>query len=159
MKKIPIYYKILIGLVLGITWSLLAQRFGFTEFTNDWIKPFGTIFINALKLIAVPLVLVSLIDGISNLTDITKLSRIGGKTIGLYLASTVLAITVGLLAVNLVDPGHYVSKEKSEELKTAYAADVDQYLGEASKQQDQGPLQKLVDIVPDNIFLSFTDNK
>ena len=158
MKKIPIHYKILIGLVLGISWSLLSQRFGFGDFTSDWISPFGTIFISSLKLVAVPLVLVSLIDGISNLTDMSKLSRIGGKTIGLYLISTVLAISLGLLAVNVVDPGSYVSEEKSLELKEAYAGDVDEYISRASQEKKQGPLQILVDIVPQNVFLSLTNN-
>jgi len=158
MKKLPVHYKILIGLVLGVSWSLLSQSLGFTDFTSDWVKPFGTMFISALKLIAVPLVLVSLIDGISNLTDMSKLSRIGGKTIGLYLITTVLAITLGLLTVNIVDPGSYVTEEKSNELKAAYASDVDQYLEKASEVKDEGPLQILIDIIPDNIFLSMTDN-
>jgi len=158
MKRLPIHYKILIGLVLGITWSLLSQKLGFDEFTDDWISPFGTIFINSLKLVAVPLVLVSLIDGISNLTDMSKLSRIGGKTIGLYLLSTVLAISVGLLTVNLVDPGSYISEEKSEELKNAYASDVEKYISRASDEKEQGPLQVLIDVVPQNIFDSLTNN-
>ncbi|MDZ7649269.1 MAG: cation:dicarboxylase symporter family transporter [Cytophagales bacterium] len=99
-KKIPLYAKILIGMALGLVWGLSASALGLSDFTRDWIKPFGTIFINCLKLIAVPLIIVSLVDGVSNLSDVSKLSRIGGKTIGLYMLTTVFAISIGLVLVN-----------------------------------------------------------
>jgi len=89
-------------MVAGVLLGLSAVFMDFGPFVLDWIKPWGTIFINMLKLIAVPLVLVSLIDGISNLTDMSKLSRVGGNTIGFYLISTVLAITIGLILVNSI---------------------------------------------------------
>ena len=105
MKKIALHWKIIIGMVLGVVYGLIANKLGWVSFTNDWIKPWGVIFVNLLKLIAVPLVFASLIKGVASLSDIAKLSRIGGKTIALYLTSTVIAVTIGLLLVNTVKPG------------------------------------------------------
>ncbi len=158
MKNLALHWKILIGMVIGIILGLVAIMGGFGAFVTDWIKPFGTIFINLLKLIAVPLVLVSLIDGISNLTDLAKLSRIGGKTIGFYLVSTVLAISVGLLLVNLVEPGNFLPEDKREELRLKYASEATMKMQSASSVEGSGPLQILVDVVPDNIFGAFTSN-
>ena len=159
MKKLALHWKILIGMALGVVIGLLAVLAGFGPFVQDWIKPFGTIFINLLKLIAVPLILVSLIDGISNLTDLSKLSRIGGKTIGFYIFSTVLAITIGLLLVNLVEPGSFLPEDKREELRALYAEDANMKMETATSVENEGPLRILVDIVPDNIFGAFSSNR
>ncbi|MDH4058211.1 MAG: dicarboxylate/amino acid:cation symporter, partial [Cyclobacteriaceae bacterium] len=158
MKKLPLYGKILIGMALGLIWGLSAESVGLTGFTEDWIKPWGTIFINSLKLIAIPLILFSLIDGISNLSDVSKLSRIGGRTIGFYLATTVIAVTIGLVLVNVINPGKFLSAEKREELSKAYASDIDTRITSAQDLRDDGPLQTLVDIVPDNIFGAVSNN-
>jgi len=158
MKKLPLYGKILIGMALGLVWGLSAESLGWTEFTTNWIKPWGLIFINSLKLIAIPLILFSLIDGISNLSDISKLSRIGGRTIGLYLATTVVAVTIGLVLVNVIQPGKFLSPEKREELSQAYASDIDTRITSAQDVKDDGPLKILVDIVPDNIFGAMSSN-
>jgi len=104
-------WKIIIGLVLGIIWALISSSFGLTQFTLDWINPFGTIFINLLKLIAIPLVLFSIIKGVAELSDIKKLGAIGFKTLGLYIATTLFAVTVGLTLVNVLKPGQYISEE------------------------------------------------
>lgn len=158
MKRIPLYGKILIGMALGMIWGLSADGLGLIEFTNNWIKPWGTIFINGLKLIAIPLIIFSLIDGISNLSDVSKLSRIGGRTIGLYLATTVVAVTVGLLLVNVIKPGKFLTAEKREELSNAYASDIGSRISSAQDVQDDGPLQILVDIVPENVFGAMSNN-
>jgi Na+/H+-dicarboxylate symporter len=158
MNKVPLYGKILIGMALGMIWGLSAESLGLIEFTTAWIKPWGTIFINALKLIAIPLIIFSLIDGISNLSDVSRLSRIGGRTIALYLATTVLAVTIGLLLVNVIEPGKFLSAEKREELSQAYASDMDMRITSAHDVKEDSPLQILVDIVPDNIFGSMTNN-
>ncbi|MDN5200587.1 dicarboxylate/amino acid:cation symporter [Fulvivirgaceae bacterium BMA10] len=159
MKKLPIHIKILIGMIVGIIFGLLAINFNVSSFTMDWIKPFGTIFINMLKLIAVPLVLVSLIDGISNLTDMSKLSRIGGKTIAFYLASTVTAITIGLILVNSIKPGEFLPEAKRIELGEKYASEANLKVEDASDMQEAGPLQPLIDIVPDNFFNAASNNR
>ncbi len=159
MKKIPIHTQILIGLVLGVLFGIASIQFGIPpEFTEKYIKPFGTIFVNSLKMIAVPLVLASLIVGVSNLGDVTKLSRMGGKTIVLYLVTTVIAITIGLLCVNIIQPGKKLPESTREELMLVYSQDVDTRQGAAEQLKESGPLQPLVDIVPENVFISFADN-
>lgn len=145
-------------MALGMIWGLSAEGLGLIEFTNNWIKPWGTIFINGLKLIAIPLIIFSLIDGISNLSDVSKLSRIGGRTIGLYLATTVIAVTIGLVLVNVIKPGKFLSPEKREELSNAYASDIGSRISSAQHVQDDGPLQILVDIVPENVFGAMSNN-
>ena len=157
-KRLPLHLWIIIALVGGVVWGLIAIFAGFGAFTTDWIKPFGTIFIKMLKLIAVPLVLVSLIDGISNLSDLTKLSRIGSKTIGFYMFTTVVAITVGLLLVNTMQPGKFLPAEKREELRNKYASDANLKMDSAKDVEESGPLQMMEDIVPDNFFLAASDN-
>jgi len=112
MKNIPLHWKIIIGLILGIVWALLSSFLGWSKFTIDWINPFGVIFINLLKLIAIPLVLFSIIKGIADLKDINSLGKIGIKTLGAYLVTTVIAISVGLGIVNLAQPGNFVDKEQ-----------------------------------------------
>ena len=109
MKKLALHWKIIIGMVLGIIWALLSSTLGWSEFTIDWIDPFGTIFINLLKLIAVPLVLFSIISGVANIGDPSSLGRMGGKTLGIYLITTVMAISLGLLLVNIVPDNFFYS--------------------------------------------------
>lgn len=158
-KKIPLHTQIIIGLVLGLIFGLVVIKTSIpNSFTIDYIKPFGTIFINALKMIAVPLVLASLIVGVSNLGDVSKLSRIGGKTIGTYLITTVLAITIGLVLVNVFKPGKSLPAETRENLMSLYEGDAGSRVGQAAELQKQSPLQPLVDIIPDNVFRATTDN-
>ena len=114
--------------------------------TRDWIKPFGDIFIRSLKLIAIPLVIVSLIDGVSNLSDVAKLSRLGGKTIAFYLFTTVVAVSIGLITVNLIKPGTFLSEERRDFFRDQYAGDVDLTVSSTTG-ESQGPLQTLVDWV------------
>lgn len=158
MMKLALHWKILIGMALGAILGMLASLLGFIEFVGDWIKPFGTIFINMLKLIAVPLILITLVKGIASLSDVTKLSRIGGKTLATYLATTVFAVSLGLVLVNVFQPGKQFSEEKREEFKAKYAENVTDREGTASKVKETGPLQPLVDIVPDNVFGALSNN-
>lgn len=160
MKKLALHWQILLGMVVGVVVGLLMTQFeGGKEIVQDWVKPFGKIFINLLKLIAVPLILASLIKGVSDLKDISKLSKMGGRTIGLYLITTVVAVTIGLILVNIVKPGTSISEETRQELVENYSGDASKYQEEASKQKQSGPLQALVDIVPENIFGAATENK
>jgi len=159
MKNLALHWKIIIGMVLGVVFGLLAITIGWDQFTSDWIKPFGTIFINLLKLIAVPLVFASLIKGVASLSDISRLSRIGSRTVALYLVSTVLAVTTGLFIVNTIQPGTYFSEEKRIEFKEKYASKTEAKMEAAAQVKDQGPLQFLVDIVPQNFMQASTSNK
>ncbi|MFZ2429786.1 MAG: dicarboxylate/amino acid:cation symporter [Lutibacter sp.] len=160
MKKIALHWQILLGMVLGVAVGLIMTQFeGGKEIVQDWIKPLGTIFINSLKLIAVPLILASLIKGVSDLKDISKLSKMGGRTIALYIITTVIAVSIGLLLVNIIKPGESISENTRQELVQNYSGDTQKYKEEAAIQQETGPLQSLVDIVPDNIFGAASDNK
>lgn len=120
MRKLALHTKIIIGLVLGIIWALAGVKLGLQQFTLDWLSPFGDMFISLLKLIALPLVLFSIIKGISDLKDIRQLGSIGIKTLGLYVASTVLAISVGLLLVNVLKPGGILSEDSKIANRLSY---------------------------------------
>lgn len=153
-----LHWRIILGLAAGLLFGVLAASRGWGDFTADWIAPFGTVFLNALKLIAVPLVLASLITGVASLSDLRKLSRIGGKTIAIYIATTAVAITIGLALVNAVRPGRFVPEGMRNELQATYAADATAREGAAADAQARGPLQILVDVVPDNVFGAASDN-
>ena len=160
MKQIALHWKILTGMALGVLFGLVLSFIeGGSSFVGDYVKPFGTIFINLLKLIAIPLILASLIKGVSDLQDISKLSQMGGRTILIYVTTTLVAVTIGLVLVNTIKPGKSISVDTREELVAAYATDADQKREAAAKQQSAGPLQALVDIVPDNIFAAATNNR
>jgi len=157
MKQIALHWKILIGMVLGIIFGFIMNSIeGGKEIVIDWIKPFGTIFINLLKLIAVPLILASLIKGISDLKDISKIKKMGLRTMVIYMITTLVAIIIGLGIVNIVKPGVGMSSDTIEKIKSKYetSSGVVDKLTKASAQNDAGPLQALVDIFPSNIFTS-----
>jgi proton glutamate symport protein len=157
-RKYPLWTKIILGMVLGIIWGLIAVKLGMEKFTADWIKPWGTIFIKLLKLIAVPLIFVSLVKGITSITDITKLSRIGAKTLGLYILSTVISIIFGLFLVNLIKPGDSFNQEKSQEFQIKYEQTIRDKEEVAGAVQEKSPLSFFEEMVPDNIFLAAGDN-
>lgn len=159
MKKLALHWKILMGMVLGVCCALIVIQFSWgATFIKDWIKPFGKMFINALKLIAVPLILASLIKGVSDLKDISKLSKMGGRTIGIYIITTVLAVSIGLLVVNVVQPGKSISEETRTELLESYKQDAVKNQEAAHHQKETGPLQALEDLIPSNIISSASDN-
>jgi len=158
MKKLALHWQILIGMVAGVLFGVLAAYMNWNEFVTDWIKPFGTIFINLLKLIAIPLIVASLVKGISDLQDISQLSKMGSRTIGIYLVTTTIAIIIGLLVVNLIQPGGLIEPDTQTELMEAYGGDANTRIAQAEEQKGRGPLQPLVDIVPDNIFGAATQN-
>ena len=159
MKKLALHWQILIGMVAGIAIGLLFTQFSWgSQVITDWVKPFGNIFINSLKLIAVPLILASLIKGVSDLKDISSLSQMGFKTITTYIVTTFIAVTIGLGIVNLVKPGTSIDDDTRQELLDAYAGDAELKKQDAERQKESGPLQALEDLVPDNIFGAASDN-
>ena len=160
MKKLALHWKILIGMALGVIFGLILSFVDNGDrFISDYIKPFGTIFINLLKLIAVPLILASLIKGVSDLKDISKLSKMGGRTIITYLITTLTAVIIGLVLVNVIEPGKSISVETRNELVEAYSTDTKAKQEAAAKQRESGPLKALVDMVPSNIFLAASNNR
>ncbi|HEX5001489.1 MAG TPA: dicarboxylate/amino acid:cation symporter [Bacteroidia bacterium] len=159
MGKLGLHWKIILGMVLGVALGLISIQFdGGKTFVVDWIKPFGTIFINLLKLLAVPLIISSLIKGVSDLKDISSLSKLGFRTIGLYIITTIIAISIGLLVVNTIKPGLLISSETRTELLKSFNKDALDRASAADQTKTRGPLQMLVDIVPDNIFSAASSN-
>lgn len=154
-----LHWQIIIGLILGLIYGIIAAAQGWTEFTADWIKPWGEIFLSGLMLVAVPLVLVSLILGVASLSDLKKLSRIGGKTLGFYVLSTPVAVLLGLVMVNVLQPGGYVAPDIQAELYEVYSQDVGSRQEVAESVSAQGPLRFIEDIVPRNFFASVHDNR
>lgn len=158
-KKIALHWQILIGMALGVLFALFLSGFSWgAGFINDWIKPFGTIFINSLKLIAVPLILASLIKGVADLGDISKLSKMGSRTITTFILTTFVAVSIGLIAVNLIKPGNTISEETRSSLLKSYSGEITGRLELAQEQKETGPLKALEDIVPSNIFFAASDN-
>ncbi len=161
MKKLELHWQILIGMVLGIIFGFVMTYPDWgSPFVQDWINPFGSIFVKLLKLIAIPLILASLIKGISDLKDISQFRNIGVRTIVIYMVTTVVAITIGLLLVNTLNPGDGISEDTVSKLTETYAsnAEVTSKLEEANRQREGGPLQFLEDMVPDNAFGALSDN-
>lgn len=196
-KKLALHWKIIIGMVLGIIWALISSSMGWSQFTIDWIDPFGAIFINLLKLIAVPLVLLSIISGISNLGDTVSLGKLGGKTLLIFAMTSFFAISVGLILVNTINPGGRIDqaslienrlnyelwatsqgheikdgvyyhqmpehKERVQQIKgnideSTSNQDLQKRMEAAEQMKEAGPLQMLVDIVPENFFFSLSNN-
>lgn len=162
MKKInlPLHTKILLGLLFGLIFGLICIFTGIpNSFVIHFIKPFGTIFVNALKMIAMPLILASLIVGVSNLGDVSRLSRMGGKTIFIYMTTTLIATTIGLLIVNTLKPGKIITDQTRTELMLMFENDAIQKTDVANKLKQEGPLQPLVNIIPDNLFGAASANE
>ena len=181
MNRLSLHWRIIIGMILGVFWSIISSLLGLSQFTINWISPFGDIFINLLKLIAIPLVLFSVIKGISSISNISLLGRIGFKTLFAYLMTTVLSVSIGLLLVNFIKPGSQISLEQRQAnhlvyqkwLSNEFLSDdsgfssdntlskekIKQMQIDADNHKNNSPLQFIVDLVPSNIFLSLTDNK
>ena len=98
-KKLSLAMQIFIAMLLAIIGGLLLQ--GQADFATNFIKPFGTIFLNLVKFIVVPIVLFSIMCGIISMKDIRKVGSIGLKTVVFYLCTTAFAVTIGLLGANL----------------------------------------------------------
>ncbi len=158
LKKLPLWVKIFIGMGLGILWGLVAIWINMEKFTIDWVQPWGNIFLKLLKMIAVPLIFVSLVKGISSLSNISKLSRIGLKTITIYILTTLIATTVGLGLVNVIKPGDVFPDEKKEEYRERFLHDISDKQAAADLMKDQSPLRFLEEIVPENIFFAVGNN-
>ena len=175
-QRLALHWQILIGMLAGLLFGWIAVTVGAQQLTINWVKPFGTIFINMLKMIAIPLIVASLIKGVSDLQDLSRLSSMGFRTIGLYLLTTVIAVVIGLVIVNVVQPGRSVSEETRAGLLAAIPGDdptddapmdaapseemkkLGEIRTEADQQKSKGPLQPLVDMVPDNVFKAASSN-
>jgi proton glutamate symport protein len=160
-QKMPLHWRILIGMLAGFIGGFILLQFDYgKQLTYDWIAPIGKIFVNLLKLIAIPLILASLVKGVSDLKDIAKFKTIGLRTIGLYIMTTIFAITIGLLSVNILQPGKGIAPETVQKLEQTYAGNqkIAKKITIAQAQKDKPKLQFLVDMVPDNIFKAMSNN-
>lgn len=161
--RLPLYIQILLGMMAGIILGILAlqfdtARFDGIQFVQYWIRPWGQLFIRLLQLIAIPLVFISLVKGVTGLKDISKFSRLGGKTIGIYLCTTVAAVVLGLTMGLLVKPGKLVNREQVAHLQESYHTLAEEKQLIAEQTQSRGPLAFLNEIVPDNIISATSDN-
>jgi proton glutamate symport protein len=155
-KKIPLFAKILIGMVLGVVAGFLFLQTGGQWFVNEWIKPWGAIFIRLLKLIAIPLVFVSLIKGVAGMKDLKKLSNIGIKTLSLYLATTIFAVSLGMGAATLIKPGNVFSKQESAFYKEKFSNE--SMTNSKQVSETKSPMDYIVNMVPENLFTAAGDN-
>lgn len=158
IKKIPLHFQIITGMILGLLFGLVALQFSWESFVVNWIKPWGDLFIRALKLIAVPLVLFSLVSGVAAIKDLSNLSKIGFKTILVYLFTTVLAVVAGLIAVNLFSPWKGVDQAAVQSLFSDAQLSIGSKMQLAQDIQGQGPLKILQDFVPQNIVKAASNN-
>jgi len=157
-KKIPLYIKILLAMLAGIAFGYLAISLDMENFVANWIKPWGTIFIRLLKLIAIPLVFISLIKGVVQMKDISKLSGLGIKTISIYIVTTLIAVVTGVGMVTLLNPGQYFPKDKTSELLASSGADLSESMQQLGKLKETGPLDFVVNIFPENLITAGGDN-
>ena len=156
--RLSLHWQVLIGLAIGVLYAWMSITFGWNDFTIDYIKPFGDIFINVLKLIAVPLVLFSIISGVASLGDPAKLGRLGIKTVVTYLLTTMTAVMVGLVLVNLFQPGARVSDDLLESNRIRYelwrdANGID-ILDEISLRNDPALAEKVADITAEQVQMN-----
>ncbi|MDI3527910.1 MAG: hypothetical protein PWR03_2094, partial [Tenuifilum sp.] len=142
----------------GLLFGFLVVLLGLNQFASDYIKPFGVIFLNLLKLIAMPLIFASLVSGIGGLKDISSLSKLGLKTVSLYIVTTIIAVSIGLTMVSIISPGSYLSQEKKAEYLQRFSNDITEKQKVAESLSDNSPLQFLVDIVPENVVEAASNN-
>lgn len=157
-KKLALHWQILIGMISGIVIGIIASQLSLNQIVIDYLKPLGTIFINLLKLIAIPIILTSLIKGVVDLKDIARFSSLGIRTLTIFILTTFCAVSIGLVIVNIIKPGSYVSSETIAELSSSYSDAANSKMESAAAQKSSGPLQFLVDMVPDNIFSAAGNN-
>ena len=152
------YLQILAGMALGIIIGFVALQVNGERFVNDWIVPFGQLFIRLLQLIAIPLIFVSLIKGVMGLESIRSFSRLGVKTIVFYLSTTLFAVLLGISIGMMAKPGNLVDRSKIESVKGDYDLFVLEKTRSAEQTHERGPLGFLQDIVPANIVDAASSN-
>jgi len=146
--KIPVYLQILAGMCIGIIAGLIAININGQQFIIDWVRPWGRVFIRLLQLVAVPLVFMSLVKGIIGLGDISRFSKMGLKTISLYVITTVIAILLGTTLVSVIKPGQFFDASQTIVVEEPLSVTT----------QGGGPLDFLFEIIPNNIFAALGDN-
>ncbi|MGE0143809.1 MAG: dicarboxylate/amino acid:cation symporter [Planctomycetota bacterium] len=152
MRRLALHWWILIAMVLGVAtgWFLVAQwGDDGAAFAHSWIRPIGSLFLNLLRMIAVPLVLFSLTAGVAKLRDTAKLGRMGGRTLLLYIGTTAVAITIGLGVALLLGPGKGMPQGAADSLRSAFRERAQKSIDQADQ---LSVLEQIVGIVPTNPF-------
>lgn len=145
-------------MALGLLFGVIASKFNIQKEVSDWVIPFGVIFMRLLKAIAIPLVFISLVRGVANIGDISTLSKLGTKTFGIYIATTVIAIAIGLSLVLIIAPGKMMDQKSAERIQAQYEAQATEHVSVVHQIEDASPLQWLVDAVPENVTSSASNN-
>ena len=157
LLKLQLYTKVLIGLLVGVIFGVLANQWGFSGFVFSYIKPIGSAFIKLISMVVVPLVFASLLVGTASLNDIRKLGRIGAKTVAYYLCTTIIAISIGLLLANTFRPGEGLSQEKRTQLTESVSEKEGSQIETALKKPTVTDI--LLNIIPTNPVKSFVEGK
>ncbi len=152
--KIAIYWLIFLGMVIGIIVGLVANVCDGVVFIQDWITPWGDIFIRLLELIAIPLIFISLIKGIIGIQDTTKIFSLGWRTFALYLVTTALTVVVGIAFVSLIKPGEVISQESAAAYFTEITDEATNIIHNVDDLGESSPLAPLVDMIPRNAVSS-----
>ena len=157
LLKPQLYTKVLIGLLLGVVFGVLANQWGFSAFVFSYIKPIGSAFIRLISMVVVPLVFASLLVGTASLNDIRKLGRIGIKTVAYYLCTTIIAISIGLLLANTLKPGVGLSEEARTQLMESVSEEAGAQIETAPKKPTVTDI--LLNIIPTNPVKAFVEGK
>jgi len=157
LLKLQLYTKVLIGLLVGVIFGVLANQWGFSAFVFSYIKPIGSAFIKLISMVVVPLVFASLLVGTASLNDIRKLGRIGAKTVAYYLCTTIIAISIGLLLANTLKPGEGLSQEKRTQLTERVSEKEGAQIETALKKPTVTDI--LLNIIPTNPVKAFVEGK
>lgn len=136
-KKLSLAAQIFIGLGLGIVAGLIFMAMGKAEWAVSYVKPFGTIFLNLVKFIVVPIVLCSIISGVISMRDIRKVGSIGWKTVVYYLCTTAFAVVIGLIFSNIFKGTYQILETTDLEYEVATSVSF---------------MDTLIDIFPSNII-------
>lgn len=147
-KKFPLAYQILVGLVLGI---IVGAIFYGNPAVETYLQPLGTIFINMIKMIVVPIIVSTLIVGVAGAGDLKQLGKLGAKTMIYFQVVSLVAIVVGLSAANIFQPGAGI------DMSTLSKTDINDYVQTTEDVQNEGVMDVIVGIVPSNIIQSMAE--
>lgn len=146
--KIPLAYQILIGLVLGI---IVGAIFYGNPAVETYLQPLGTIFLNMIRMIVVPIIISTLIVGVAETGDLKQLGKLGAKTMIYFQVVSLVAIVVGLAAANIFQPG------KGIDMSSLAKTEINEYVETSESVQNEGIMDVIVGIVPSNIIQSMAE--
>ena len=156
-SSVPLHVKILAGMVMGIAWSIIASSItGGAEWTTAYVKPFGTIFIKLLQMLAIPLIITSIISGIAGLRDINKLGRIGGRTLSLFTLTCLTSTILGVTLAATLKPGAAIPEKTKTELFESYQEKATGLIDKTHT--GTGTLEMITEMFPNNIFYAMSNN-